>query len=264
MYLKDFENYLKLHVSEKSTKNYLERLNRFFVLYKEFNQINVNDYLQSLIGERTVSTVNLSISAFKQYCKFLKIDIEFPKMKKTYKVNRTTLTRDEVENEILPYFEMMFKDYITKKTIFRFMMLSCLRISEVVKLKKIDFKKDIIDINQGKGGKDRQVYLHDSIYDDVYDLINKSKTESAFNITEAGIRYMFNQINTMLNYKKHITPHTLRHAGALYIYKNNGKDLRFIMNFLGHESMETTEQYINYSKEDMKEVWKMVKYKKGK
>jgi len=264
--LNEFENYLKLNVnSSKTVEIYLERLNYFFKSYSVFNEENINKHLTNIIDQkRSSSTFNLTIAAFKRYASFLCVNIKFPKSRKVGKTLKTTLTRDEIENEILPYFDDMFKDGEKRRLLVRFMLLTMLRISEVTSLKKenVDFNNNQIKVFNGKGGKNRVVFLNKCLIDDLKKEFSKSNGESLFNITNNYIRYIFHQINTMINYKKVITPHTLRHAGAKYFYERT-KDLIALQNILGHESVATTEQYLNYSTEEIQKIYNSVKYVKG-
>lgn len=264
--LNEFENYLKLNgSSEKTIKNYLERMNNFLSKYSEFNEENINKYLINLIDlKKSSSAFNLSRATFKRFSEFKKLDIKFPNSRKIATTLKTTLTRNEIENEIFPYFDMMFRDSEKRKLIVRFMMLTMLRISEVTNLKKedVNFENNQIKVFDGKGGKNRIVFLNKAIVDDLKKEYDKTKKESLFNVTNNYIRYIFRQINTMINYKKVVTPHTLRHAGAKYFYEHT-KDLYALKDILGHSSIETTIRYLNYSTDEIQKIYNSVKYVKG-
>jgi site-specific recombinase XerD len=264
--LNDFENYLKLNIDSSETiYTYKRRLTNFFITYNDFNQENINKYLTTLIEQKkSASLINLSIYAFKSYSKFTNILIDFPKSRKITKKIRVSLSRDEIENEIFPYFNFLFTDTDKRKLMVRFMMLTLMRISEVTRLKKQDVNFDTKQINIiGKGGKSRVMFLHNSIIEDLKIEFNKSQGESAFNISNGYIEYIFKQINEVANYKKRVTPHTLRHAGAKYLYEN-GVSLKIIKELLGHSSLDTTDLYLDYTVEEMQIQYNKVKYKRGK
>lgn len=263
--LNEFKNYLILHTDSKRTiENYLERMKTFFKSYPKFNQENVNSYLTKLINENKNSATNLSLATFKKYALFKNIQMIFPKHRKITKKIKISLSRIEIEEEIFPYFEYLFKDYEKRKLIIRFMMLTMLRISEIVNLKKenINFENKQISILNGKGGKNRIVFLHESLIEDVKKMINQHNSPFVFNVNKGYIRYIFTQINKMLSYKKRITPHTLRHAGAKYLY-TNGMPLKMLKEMLGHESLNTTDIYLDYSTEEIQKQFNKIKYKKG-
>ena len=265
--LSDFQNYLKLHVnSENTIRRYMIVLSAFFQDHSEFTQEAVNSYLTSLIDKkRASSTFNISMSALKQYMSFKKTHIDFPKQRNIAKAIKPSLNREEIEVEILPYFDSLFEDADKRKLIFRFLMLSMMRISEIVELKKedINFETNRITILNAKGNKNRVTFLHKSIVEDVKTVLNEHNEESAFNIKIRYIEYMFEQINNCLNYKKHLTPHTLRHAGAMNFYETT-HDLKALKEILGHERIETTENYIrDYQLDTIQEQYNKIKYKKG-
>jgi len=263
MYSK-FKNYLKLHVnSEKTVKEYIGRVSHFFDKYNEFNQESINSYLTGLIDEEKKSAFNLSVASFNKYATFKKVFVEFPKYRKIQRKNYSSLTHTEIEKEIIPYFSLLFKDYEKRALIFRFMILSLMRISEIVNLKKdsIDFETGKIYVN-GKGDKNRITYIHKSIKDDLKLMVEQSTTEQAFDFNEVYIRYMFNKINDELNYKKRITPHTTRRAGARYL-TDNGMNVELLKTILGHSSLDTTTLYLNYTDDEIQEEYNKIPYNKG-
>ena len=271
--LNDFKNYLKLNIdTENSRLQYYLRLKLFFSKYNNFNQENINSFLANCVDNNLKpSTFNGYLIALKHYATFLKLDITFPEMKKLNKgTERVFVTKKELEEEIFPYFPLLFpSDYKKRKLILRFMFLTGLRISEVINLKKenINFITKEIIVKDTKGKTDRKVYIHPIISEAIKNEFNKHKNiENAFNITKEYIIYIFKKINEELNYKKkNITPHSIRHSGAKFLLKNN-MPINEVMLFLGHKNVKTTMIYLHANEKEVKDTYfSKIKYniKKG-
>ena len=55
------------------------------------------------------------------------------------------------------------------------------------------------------------------------------------------------------NINKHVTPHTLRHSYATHLLEN-GTDIRYIQELLGHSRPETTMIYTHVQSQDLKNI----------
>jgi len=135
-------------------------------------------------------------------------------------------------NELLKYTKKKHH-----KLAFKLGFLCCLRVSEVVKLKKedIDMNRGFLFIRQAKGNKDRYVPIPDPIKRSIKQLPIK-----------CGIRALQIAINNKSEkaINKRIHFHTLRHSGATW-YLSRGMDIRQVQMFLGHAKLETTAIYLH-------------------
>lgn len=131
-----------------------------------------------------------------------------------------------------------------------------LRISEVTSLtiNRVDLDTGKLRV-LGKGDKERIVPIpKGSInfikeYKDIYrPILMKKKTNLFFinrfgrPITPRSIEQLLHDKCIELNFKKHITPHKLRHSYATHMLQG-GADLRSIQEILGHSNISTTEIY---------------------
>ena len=267
MQLDEFKNYLKLHVNSKNTQiQYLSRINLFFDTYREFTQKTVNDFLALCVDKKLKAhTFNGYMNALKHYAKFIKLDIEFPKQKRSNKTKKSFLTLKELETEILPYFDYIFKDPEKRKLIVRLMFCSGLRPCEIVNLKKqdLDFKNNWITVRNTKDKEDRITLLVSGLQSELKKICEETQRESLFNIKLPYIKYIFLQLNEMLNYKKHLHSYQLRHSFAHHCLQQ-GIDLKRVQEMMGHWDIKMTEEYLSLEPHEIIDVAvKKFKFKKG-
>lgn len=132
---------------------------------------------------------------------------------------------------------------------------SGLRIGELLHLKltQIDFDRRQIIIRNAKGNKDRYVPLAESSIPLIKNYLATYRPISYFAEGKPGEAYSASSIRAFLKrncYKagihKRVSPHTLRHSYATHLMEN-GVDIRYIQELLGHSRPETTMVYTHVS-----------------
>ncbi|GAB0155582.1 site-specific tyrosine recombinase XerD [Chryseobacterium sp. Alg-005] len=144
-----------------------------------------------------------------------------------------------------------------------------LRVSELIELKisNINFQENYIKVN-GKGNKTRFVPLADytaellkSYIDEVRskNKINKKYEDILFlnsrgtSMSRVIVFLIIKELTDKAGVSKKISPHTFRHSFATHLLQN-GADLRYIQEMLGHSSITTTEIYTHLKTEELRDV----------
>lgn len=68
-----------------------------------------------------------------------------------------------------------------------------------------------------------------------------------------GIRNILSKVRKRVNYEGKLSPHVLRHTFAI-MYLENGGDALSLQQAMGHSKIETTTNYVNYSKARLKKT----------
>jgi site-specific recombinase XerD len=134
---------------------------------------------------------------------------------------------------------------------------SGLRVSEVVALKKehIDLSRKVIYIKLGKGRKDRSALLAGKAIPfilDYYKYFNIDKWVFPGQIADRPLtirtaQKVFHKAIKRAKIQKDISIHSLRHSFATHLLED-GIDIRYIQELLGHTSIRTTERYTHVAK----------------
>ena len=138
-----------------------------------------------------------------------------------------------------------------------------LRISELLnlQLRHIDIDRRQIIVKNSKGRRDRIVILAESFIPLLLNYINSYQPKNYFvEGFKEGEKYSAESVRGFLkvscknaNIQKRVTPHTLRHSYATHLLEN-GIDLRYIQELLGHAKPETTMIYTHVSKKDLLQI----------
>jgi len=254
--------------SRKTLKIYKNQITSFFertcLLPGEVRPEDIKLYLEKLqkITGCSRSSAVQCISALKNFYRFgfPSVDanpadkIPFPKKEKKYP---DILSKEEVKSII---------SAVTNKK-HKFLLLLTysggLRVSEVVRLRKtdLDFGRNLIHIRQAKGGKDRYVMLAEKVkaYFKEYqeDFIIKEWLFPGANpgthLSVRSAQMVFNRARDKAGITKNVSLHSLRHAFATHLLED-GTDLRYIQELLGHSSSRTTEIYTHVTRTDIKNI----------
>ncbi|MDR0463876.1 MAG: site-specific integrase [Treponema sp.] len=228
---------------------------------KEIYPDNVTGFLAIMEKERgySAASLNLAISAIKFFYKHI------------FKDDRIREQKRPDHNKILPVVlsaEEIIKIFRIEKNHKHKLLLmlaysSGLRVSEVVSLKKehVDLHRQVIYIKQGKGGKDRYTMLSDKaavFIQDYYEQFNIDKwifpgQNKTRHLTIRSAQRIFEKAVQNAGIIKNISIHSLRHTFATHLLEN-GTDIRYIQDLLGHSSIRTTERYTHVAKRSILKI----------
>lgn len=129
---------------------------------------------------------------------------------------------------------------------------SCgLRVSELTNLKITDINSDAmtVTIRQGKGSSDRVVVLAEKLLVLLRNYFKEYKPKEYLfegrhkgRYSERSVQQLLKQILVKSKINKQGSVHTLRHSYATHLIEQ-GTDVRFVKDLLGHKSLKTTMIY---------------------
>lgn len=137
-----------------------------------------------------------------------------------------------------------------------------LRVSEVVQLKitDIDSANEQVFVGRAKGKKDRYANLPYSILEQLraYYVAYKPKTylfegQYGEQYSKRSAQQVFKSALQKANINKDVGIHALRHSYATHLLEQ-GTDIKFIQELLGHKDIKTTMRYIHVSDKSLKNV----------
>jgi len=227
-----FLDYIK---NEKVTEITSSVLLNYFIYLKEQKLFSYSSMKQALASIRFL------------YLDVLKKEIDFNFFVKMKKPNSlpNILTPDEVRKIIDSMNNLKHKAIIS--TIY-----ACgLRVSEAINLEisDIDSSAMRLKIINAKGMNDRYVMLSGKLLDLLQAYFKQYKPQKFLFTGQTGGRYSARSIQEIFKLavgkagiKKRVTVHSLRHSFASHLLEN-GTDIRFIQDLLGHKNLSTTQIY---------------------
>ena len=248
---------LKLEIKRyaaNTVRTYVSMFELFLNFHKstELLKLDENDvrtYLQYLVqNKRSNSYINQAVNSIKFY-----YEIVLGMPNRFYSIERPIKEKKlpNVISQTEVYKVIASTNNIKHKCVVSMLYSAGLRRNELINLKisDIDSQRMIITVREGKGKKDRFTLLSSAILKDLRAYFLEWRPKVYLFEGNMGGKYSGESVRKVVQYAskkalngKHITPHTLRHSFATHLLEN-GTDLRYIQNLLGHGSSQTTEIY---------------------
>lgn len=249
------ERLITQRYSPKSIKIYVGCVSSFLKMFSKYNPQDISlelieKYILWIIKEKNISAsyqkqILFSITKFYDSIYNKKVDLYslYPK-RAEYKLPKY-LSLSDVQKIING------TDNLKHKSIISVLYGGGLRLSELINLELSDINSDkmLIFIRQSKGKKDRVVMLSEKLLTLLRQYYVAYKPKFWLFEGQSGGQYSAKSVQQVVKSAAqkaginiNVTPHVLRHAFATHLIEN-GTDIRFIQELLGHNSIKTTEKY---------------------
>lgn len=273
--LKEFLERLKLKQrSQETIRGYEIDLRQFLeslktasngpVFVDQITSESIEMFIQMKIKESISPTsINRKIYAISSYCNYLVLKRYLPlnpcnevERLKGKSKERVFLSADEV-NQLIEKVEQSIIKYVVI-----LMSFTGLRINEAINLqiKDVDLEKSVVQVINGKGGKNRTVPISDELKELLQHYLDRlrPKTESlnffatakTGSISQQYVNVQLKKAAKKAGIEKHITSHILRHSFASRLVQNN-VHVAIIQRLLGHSDVRTTSVYMHVDQTEM-------------
>lgn len=237
-----FLRYIKLKNIESISSRSIEQFNYDFIFKTR----------------KSVSYQNQCISGIKHFLNFKGLAIDDIDIKRPNKDKKlpNVLSKSEVK-AILDA-----TTNLKHRTLLSLVYSAGLRIGEALNIRPDDInaQRGLIHIRSAKGRKDRYTLLSPSLVPLLESYINHYKPNyflfegrSGEAYTQVSARQVLKKSMRLAEIKKYATLHTLRHSFATHLLEN-GTDIRYIQELLGHNSPKTTMIYTHVSSTSLNQI----------
>lgn len=273
--LSKYEEYLKEEGLKVNTiKSYKRHMQGYIQWHTETKgmeltklyRTNILDYKSYLLNikQQKASTINAKISALIKFNEYLQEegiqeDIVVSK-KDNVKVQASGVSPTDVSKQEVEQFRqcILEGEGIKIYAMVNLMAYGSLRVSECINLRPRDINtvsRELI-VRDGKGEKQRVVYLNDKIINSLNEYARSFEWKNSEYVFPSRQSKMFNRTRINQIFKKYsnkITPHTLRHFYCTNALEEGGFSVHEVAHQAGHSNINTTMRYTNPTIEKMKE-----------
>ena len=257
----------------KQFKRYIEACE---INYNHVKEEDIKDYIKELQEEgKKASSISRCIASIRSFYQFvlkrkkIKVDptanIQSPKIEKRVP---SVLTSKEVELLLDQPKDVDLKG-IRDKAMLEFAYATGMRVTEIISLNLEDVNIEEGYVTCKTGNKQRTIPLGTmslnalkEYVDDARDVLIKNDDEKALfvnvnggRLTRQGFWKIIKYYKEQAHITKDITPHVLRHSFATHLLQN-GADLKAIQTMLGHSDISSTQVYMQFQDEGLKNIYK--------
>ncbi len=260
----------------RDIKQYEEYINENKLNYLKVEKETINNYLKHLEEmNKKSSTISRNLASIRSFYQFLcknrkaKTDptegIGSPKIEKR---TPSILSSKEIELLLEQPKNIDLKG-IRDKAMLEFAYATGMRVTEIISL-----NIDDVNLNDGfvtckTGTRQRNIplgtmslnALKDYI-ENARDVLIKDENDKALfvningkRLTRQGFWKIIKYYKEQAHITKDITPHVLRHSFATHLLQN-GADLKAIQTMLGHSDISSTQVYMQFQDESLKNVYR--------
>jgi site-specific recombinase XerD len=248
--------------SAYTVKNYLNTL-RHFVLWidvpiEQVTDNNINAYIDYLLSKRLApKTINCHLGSIRGFYDYLRkqqnIAVTNPVKRGTLLRLSRPLPKHLKDEDVFNLFKAINSK--RDRAMFMLMLRSGLRVEEVANLTlgAIDWRRSRLYVYNGKGAKDRVVYISADTYDALVAYVNTRlsfRIKKLFLVEKGTCKGKPISVRGIQKRMEHyakktglpISCHQLRHTMATQLL-NADADLVTIQDLLGHSRIKTTQRY---------------------
>lgn len=277
------KNALAQHVNSMELKNYS---NNTIVKYKGiieqfYNKIGsknieveskyIYEYIYSELNKNKRSTIYKKLNVLSNFHVFLvkeniietnSFEIVRNRFNNSKEKRVSKVFYSEEIEEIFFDLDFNAKIFLKDKILFEFFFDTGVRISELINISvsDLDMKNLRVLIVNGKGGVDRFVYFGSYLKKQLetylsiryFTMLKNQQIHSNLFVNNQGKPIKKYNVYASLELisketKKIVKPHKLRHSFATVLLEN-GCDIRYVQEFLGHKNITTTQGYTHVNK----------------
>ena len=281
LFLEFLENDKKLSSNtlqsyKRDITQYQEYIDKNGLNYFKIDNEDIDKYFENLKAmNKKTSTISRNLATIRSFYQFLlrtkkikkdpTIGVQSPKVEKKVP---SILTSKEVELLLEQPKNIDLKG-IRDKAMLEFAYATGMRVTEIISLNISDVNLEQSYVVCNVGSKKRNIPLGSLSLKALKDYIEKARP---ILIKDESINALFVNINgkrltrqgfwkivkfykEQAHITKEITPHVLRHSFATHLLQN-GADLKAIQTMLGHSDISSTQVYMQFQNDGLKNVYK--------
>ena len=261
---------------KRDIKQFKEYLNQKGKDYSNITKEDMKEYIEHLqsIGKKasTISRCIASIRSFYQYeLKNKKVEQDPTDQIKSPKIEKrvpSVLTSKEVALLLEQPKDVDLKG-IRDKAMLEFAYATGMRVTEIISLNLEDVNIEEGYVTCKNGSKQRNIPLGTmslkalkEYIENARGILIKDESEKSLfvningkRLTRQGFWKIIKYYKEQAHITKDITPHVLRHSFATHLLQN-GADLKAIQTMLGHSDISSTQVYMQFQDEGLKNIYK--------